>query len=99
MNITNGGSQKVDCFKKLSQVTKCVIGSGFCAGHNVKLERSVKIKKISIIDNDGKVKWLMREVTSLTCPPTKPKRFGDVPAVLQSVCGNQWGEGKIVSEC
>ena len=72
-------------YRKLSKVTKYVIGSGFCAGHNVKLERSVKEKTTSYIDKEGRLKWLVREVTSLTCPANKPKilTFGDVPAVLK----------------
>ena len=30
-------SQRMENFNRMSESTKCVIGSGFCAGHNVKL--------------------------------------------------------------
>ena len=58
------------CFSQKSQNVKCVIGSGFCAGHNVELTRSVKKKRVSNIGEDGKVTWTMREVTFLSCPAT-----------------------------
>ena len=70
--IEAGVSQKIQNFKRLSEVTKCVIGSGFCTGHNVKLERTVKMKKMSNIGSNGKIEWTMREVTSLACPAKTP---------------------------
>ena len=82
--INTGVSQRVKNFNKMSESTKCVIGSGFCAGHNVKLVRSVRTKKTSCVDDNGEIKWLMREVTSLTCPAVSAKilTFSDAPARL-----------------
>ena len=45
-----------------------MLGSCYCAGHNVKLNRSVKHKRVSNIENDGRFTWSTREVTTLTCP-------------------------------
>ena len=44
----------------------------------------MKTKKTSCLDDKGEIKWLMREVTSLTCPAvsTKILTFGDRPARL-----------------
>ena len=44
----------------------------------------MKTKKTSCLDDKGEIKWLMREVTSLTCPAvsTKILTFGDAPARL-----------------
>ena len=35
--LNTGVSQRMENFNRMSESTKCVIGSGFCAGHNVKL--------------------------------------------------------------
>ena len=44
------------------------MGSGMCAEHNVRLVRKVTNKKVSVVDDDGVVKWTTREVTILACP-------------------------------
>ena len=72
LTFTPGHNRKVKdnitMFQKLSDGVECVIGSGMCAGHNVKLIRNVKMKRCSDIDERGLVTWSMREVTTLTCP-------------------------------
>ena len=67
-----GVSQKINNFRRLSESTKCVIGSGYCAGHNVKLERNIRMKKMSIIGKDGNIEWRLREFVTLECPAKKP---------------------------
>ena len=42
-------------FKQLSEGDKCVIGSGSCARNNAKLVRKVVTKKVSDIDEFGKI--------------------------------------------
>ena len=37
------------------------------------LFRSQKLKKMSVLDSGGGVKWVYREVTCLLCPAAKPK--------------------------
>ena len=39
-----------------------------CAEHNVKLCRSVEIKRVGCVDENGKTTWQRREVVILTCP-------------------------------
>ena len=39
--------RKIEIFSDKSQEVKCVLGSGHCSGHNVKLVRSVVMKKVS----------------------------------------------------
>ena len=34
----------------------------------MKLERRVTEKKVSVIDETGRVKWIMREVVNFSCP-------------------------------
>ena len=55
-------------FQELQRGGKCVMGSGRCAEHNRKLVRTVTMKKVSEKDEKGGTKWVMREVTTLTCP-------------------------------
>ena len=64
--------RKIKIFSDKSQGVKCVLGSGHCSGHNVKLVRSVVMKKVSEIDRNGMVIWPMREVTILSCPAVQP---------------------------
>ena len=59
---------KIDSFQKLSEGGVCVIGSGRCGYHNCKLIRSVQLKKTSVINSDGSLGWLRREVTIMACP-------------------------------
>ena len=47
---------------------KCVFGSGRCMTHLVKLERTVKKKKYSVVNNTGSIGWKYRDVTCLVCP-------------------------------
>ena len=59
-------------FQELSNKNnQCVIGSGRCGSHNVKLVREVKQKKMSVIGKNGELSWSTREVTILTCPAVK----------------------------
>ena len=59
---------RIDSFQKLSEGGVCVIGSGRCGYHNCKLMRSVQLKKTSVINSDGSLGWLRREVTIMACP-------------------------------
>ena len=61
-------SKKIIDFQKLARGGECVIGSGRCGFHNCKLVRSVKDKKMSVINKDGSLGWTRREVTILACP-------------------------------
>ena len=65
---TRGVKDNIMMFQKLSDGVECVIGSGMCSGHNVKLTRKVTMKRCSDVDDRGVVTWSMREVTTLTCP-------------------------------
>ena len=53
----------------------CVMGSGRCATHNVKLVRSVCMKKVSDRNNADELVWRNRESTTLVCPASE--RFSD----------------------
>ena len=60
---------KIKKFQQFSSdANECVLGSGRCAYHNCKLTRVLSLKKMSVIDECGKVSWDRREVTSLACP-------------------------------
>ena len=66
-----GGGVKVSArIKQLQEENKtvCVMGSGRCGTHNVKLVKSVKSKKISCVEPGGGVGWKYVDVTCLVCP-------------------------------
>ena len=60
--------RKISAFNQKANEVKCVIGSGFCSGHNVKLTRCVEMKRVSVVEDNGKLTWQMREVAILACP-------------------------------
>ena len=67
----SGGSAKVSSrIKQLQESGKilCVMGSGRCGTHNVKLIKSVKSKKISCVEPGGGIGWKYVDVTCLVCP-------------------------------
>ena len=70
---TSGGGSVSDRVKKIQNEAdfKCVMGSGRCSTHNVKLVRNVKQKKFSVVGHKGEIEWRLRDVTSLECPGRK----------------------------
>ena len=78
-------------FQELSDGVKCVIGSGMCAGHNVKLTRKVTMKRCSNIDDKGVVTWSMREVTVLACPAATTQGSHSTSSAVTSLLPVQTG--------
>ena len=75
-----GVSSIIEKFRKLSSGGECLFGSGRCAHHNVKLTRGVVKKRVSVKNDQGVVKWVMCDVTSLVCPGARharSERFGE----------------------
>ena len=60
--------ESIKMFQDLSKGEDCIIGSGRCSRHNVRLVKTVKEKKVSVIDVSGRVKWQMREAIIYACP-------------------------------
>ena len=58
----------IKMFQDLAKGEECIIGSGRCSRHNVRLVKTVKEKKVSVIDLSGRVKWQMREAIIYACP-------------------------------
>ena len=86
--------ENIKMFQKLSMGESCVIGSGRCSKHNVKLVRGVVSKKVSCIDKNGKLSWLMREVTNLSCPYKPDRQHGsDESAMTSSVTQSRGTNG------
>ena len=53
----------------------CLIGSGRCGFHNVKLERNVQTKRMSVRDeNDCVLRWEESEAITLVCPGARQQR-------------------------
>ena len=46
--------------------------------HYVKLERTVKQKKYSVVNFNGKIDWKYRDVTCLICPSQKGRGLVNV---------------------
>ena len=55
--------------------TVCVMGSGQCGAHNVKLIKSVKSKKMSCVEPGGNIGWKYADVTCLVCVPVRPQNY------------------------
>ena len=75
----------IEKFQKMSSGGECLLGSGGCAYHNVRLVRGVKKKRMSVKDDKGGMRWLVRDVTSLVCPVAQQAsagRFGENDSVI-----------------
>ena len=60
--------QKIKKFQNSSGGEACVFSGGRCSTHNVKLERSVIVKKVgNMYSKEGIMRWSRREVTKLVC--------------------------------
>ena len=53
----------------------CVMGSGRCGTHNVKLVRAVNMRRVSDMNQGDELRWVRRESTALVCPAKE--RFRD----------------------
>ena len=47
---------------------ECVIASGMCGLHHCRVERDIRMKRVSYEDKLGNTQWTMREGTILVCP-------------------------------
>ena len=70
MTFSRGGSKVSTRIKQLQEAGKivCVMGSGRCGAHNVKLTKSVKSKKISCVEPGGGIGWKYVDLTCLIAP-------------------------------
>ena len=84
MSVSGGGGDTVtsdDC-------DTCVFGGGKCVTHNVKLKRSVKHKKMSVVNKRGQVTWAYIDVTCLICPGRANKQRVSAKTIDSDVKGN-----------
>ena len=61
-------SDRIQRFQELSDGDECVIGSGRCATHNVRVIRNVMNVRKSVQNEAGEVRWRLSESTVLVCP-------------------------------
>ena len=61
-------SENIKMFQELEKGAECLLGSGRCSTHNVKLVRNVSMKRVSTVTDSGNVRWTMREGVTLACP-------------------------------
>ena len=83
MNTTK---QTIKMFQELERGEECLLGSGRCSTHNVKLARKVSRKRVSTVADDGSVKWTIGEGVVLACPYKQGFRVepGSEPAPLET---------------
>ena len=91
-------NKKIEMFQKLAQGEECMIGSGRCGSHNTKLVKDITVKRVSEVNNDNVVSWVMRDVITLVCPAarhTREDRLGDYcEEDRQSISGGKRGPNK-----
>ena len=85
MNVRKSSiNEKILKFQELSQGHDCVIGSGRCATHNVKMVRVVKNVRKSESTDGGGVRWRLCESTLLECPRTGQGKLSNDKLVMSS---------------
>ena len=60
--------QKIKKFENWSTGRGCMIEGGMCSMHYKKAERVIKVRKMSVVGENGEVSWVRSEFTSLLCP-------------------------------
>ena len=82
----NTAKQTIKMFQELERGEECLLGSGRCSTHNVKLARKVSRKRVSTVADDGSVKWTIGEGVVLACPYKQGFRVepGSEPAPLET---------------
>ena len=85
-NTMNTARETIKMFQELERGEECLLGSGRCSTHNVKLARKVSKKRVSTVANDGSVKWTIGEGVVLACPYKQGFRTepGTEPAPLET---------------
>ena len=76
--------ESIRMFRDLEKGEECVIRSGMCSKHNARLKKSVKMKKMSVLDNKGNVTWTTRETVILVCPYKPELKLGKAPSLLKN---------------
>ena len=66
----------------------CVFSGGKCITHSVKLQRSVRQKKMSVVNKMGQVSWKYRDVTCLICPSRAIMKGLSAKTIRSEVKGN-----------
>ena len=61
-------SDRILRFSELERGNDCVIGSGRCATHNVRIVRIMKDVRQKYFDENGLLRWRLSETTVLECP-------------------------------
>ena len=91
-----------DRVRDFSKMKECMISSGYCNLHNVRVKREVSMKKMSTRDKNGDMKWVMGEVTVLVCPlapkPNGASKAEDTVTILPEV-GARTANKRLRSTC
>ena len=84
-------SDRILRFTELERGDECVIGSGRCATHNVKIVRVMKDVRQKYLDENGALRWRLSETTVLECPRAFSRQTtedcSDVSALPETVRG------------
>ena len=78
-------SEKIMRFQELVEGDDCVIGSGRCATHNLKIVRVIKKIRVSEPSEGGGISWRVSESTILECPKARIKKPPDYESSLEQI--------------
>ena len=89
-NTMNTASETIRMFQELEKGKECLLGSGRCSTHNVKLVRKISKRRVSTVACDESVKWTIGEGVALACPYKQGFRAEPAtePAPLETVGTN-----------
>ena len=77
-------SDRIQRFQELSDGDECVIGSGRCATHNVRVTRNVMKVRKSVQNEAGELMWRLCESTVLVCPSAHHRKPLSSDVVMSS---------------
>ena len=78
-----GVMERIKSYENITNENGCVFMNGMCHKHKVSLVRHIKVRKVSVLGDNGEVSWNKNEFAALKCPvATKPRMISSAESDL-----------------
>ena len=74
-HIRTGVMERIKSYENVINENGCVFMNGMCHKHKVSLTRHIKVRKVSVLGENGEVSWIRNEFTALKCPGVSKLRM------------------------
>ena len=74
-HIQTGVRERIKSYENVINENGCVFMNGMCHKHKVSLTRHIKVRKVSVLGENGEVSWIRNEFAALKCPEVSTLRM------------------------